>query len=109
MDLEQLQTYARSAYDRELARKNIQHQMQSRLTVSYGSGVFLVSQELILFTDYLQRMQIFETVMLDHYQTPIMVNTVELNRIALARYQEVMNEWQLEWQKQSAIRSVKNV
>lgn len=106
MQIEQLQKQAQLAYDHELAKRNIQQQMQSRLTVHHNSGVFLVSADLISFLNSWEDDQI---VLLDSYDIPTQVNRLELLDKAKQRYREVMNEWQLAWEQQSKIRSAKNV
>jgi hypothetical protein len=106
MQIEELQKQAQLAYDHELAKQNIQQQMQSRLTVHHNSGVFLVNSELICF---LTSWDDEHLVIVDSYQIPIQINRLELLSQAKQRYREVMNEWQLAWENQRKIRSAKNV
>jgi hypothetical protein len=106
MQVEQLQQQAQLAYDYELAKRNIQQQMQSRLTVHYNSGVFVVDPILICF---LSSWDDEEIIVLDSYSTPILVTRWELLNLCRQRYREVMNEWRLAWEEQSKIRSAKNV
>lgn len=106
MQIEQLQQQAQLAYDHELAKRNINHQMQSRLTVHHNSGVFLVDSQLISFLNSWEDDQM---VLLDSYHIPIQITRQELLEQAKQRYREIMNEWQLAWEQQSKIRSAKNV
>jgi hypothetical protein len=106
MNIEQLQQQAQLAYDHELARRNIKQQMESRLTVNHRSGVFKVDTQLICF---LSSWTEEEFVLLDSYETPIMIDRAELLTVAKQRYKEIMNEWHLAWEDQVKIRSAKNV
>lgn len=106
MQIDQLQQQAQLAYDHELAKRNIQQQMQSRLTVHHNDGVFVVDSELICFLNSWEEDQL---ILLDSYSFPIMINRLELLKKAKQRYQEVMNEWKLAWDQQTKIRSAKNV
>ena len=38
-----------------------------------------------------------EAVLLDVYQTPVKIQTLELKELAKQRWQEQMNAWLLEW------------
>ena len=106
MQIEQLQQQAQLAYDHELAKRNIQQQMQSRLTVHHNSGVFQIDPVLICFLTSWDEEDI---VLLDSYNIPIQVQKTKLLSDAKQRYSEVMNEWKLAWEEQSKIRSAKNV
>lgn len=106
MQIQQLQSLAQKAYDRDIARRNIYHQMQSRLTVHHQGGVFKIDSNLIVFLNSWTDLKL---VLLDEYQSPVEVNRLELLVLAKQRYQEVMNEWLLEWQLQNQIRSADHV
>jgi hypothetical protein len=106
MSIEYLQKQAQLAYDHEVARRNIKQQMQSRLTVNYNGGVFMVTKEQIVFLDMLGTQ---EVVILDEYETPIKVNAAALRDQMMQRYHEIMNEWLLVYEEQTKIRSAKHV
>ena len=50
-----------------------------------------------------------EMVLLDAYDTPIMVNRAELRSTAKQRYAELMNEWLAEWNKLKKVRKAEDV
>ena len=106
MQIDELQQQAKLAYDREVARRNLKQQMQSRLTIQHQGGVFVVGPELINFLNaWLDE----ELIILDSYENPIKVLRQDLLLKSKQRYQEVMNEWQLVWEEQNQIRTAKNV
>ena len=96
MEIPKLQQQARLAFDQNVAKRNLQERMQARLNISFNSGFFTVTKEQINFLDLLGTQ---EVVLLDDYQTPIRVNAFELMRLMFARYHEIMNEWEEEWQQ----------
>jgi hypothetical protein len=80
--------------------------MESRLNIAYNGGFFAVTKEQINFLDLLGSQ---EVVLLDDYQTPVKVNAFELLKLMFARYHEIMNEWEEEYQQLAKIRSANNV
>jgi len=106
MDIDNLQRQAQLSFDHAIAKKNLQQRMQSRLNVTYNDGFFTVTKEQINFLDLLGSQ---EVVLLDDYQTPIMVNAYELLKIMFQRYHEIMNEWLEEYEQLKKIRTAKHV
>lgn len=106
MDINDIQTQAQLSFDHAVAKKNLQQRMLSRLNVTYNDGFFTVTKEQINFLDLLGS---HDVVILDDYQTPIRVNAYELLKLMFARYHEIMNEWEEEYQQLKKIRSAKNV
>jgi len=106
MDTESLRVAARLAYDRELAKQNLEVAMTSRLTVVHNNGVFTVTKEQINFLNLLGSQDV---VLLDEHKIPIMVNAHELLSIMFQRYHEVMNEWYTQYNEQAKIRSAKQL
>lgn len=106
MDTESLRGLARLAYDRALAKQNLEVTMQSRLTVVHNNGVFTVTKEQINFLDLLGSQDV---VILDDHNIPIMVNAHELLTIMFQRYHEVMNEWHHQYNEQARIRTAKQL
>ena len=106
MEIPKLQQQARLSFDQAVAKRNLQERMQARLNVSFNGGFFAVTKEQINFLDLLGTQ---EVVLLDDYQTPIRVNALELMRLMFARYQEIMNEWEEEWQRIKKIRRGEDV
>lgn len=106
MNIDQLKSQAEYAYEHAIAKKNLQQRLQARLNVSYNGGFFTVTKELICF---LNMMGTVDTVLIDDYQTPVKVNSLELCRKMTARYQEIMNEWADEYETLKKKRTIKDV
>ena len=106
MTPEQLRERAIEAYERDLAKKNIVAAMESRMVVNYNGGVFIVTQELISFLSAWQNDNIY---MLDAYDVPIQVQTVDLLIKCKERWREVMNEFAIEYKEYTAVRNAKQL
>ena len=106
MTPENLRDAARVAYDRELAKQNLQTAMTSRLTASHRDGVFKVDAELFVLLNLSDEE---EMVLLDIYHIPVLVNRKQLYDQARKRYQEIMNQWLHEYQQQVNVRSAKQL
>ena len=107
MNTEELRDAARVAYDRALAKQNINTAIESRMLVNYGGGAFIVTQELISFLhawegdDYIY--------MVDAYDVPVKVVPYDLLKICKQRWWEVMNEFALEYEEFTKIRNAKQL
>jgi hypothetical protein len=110
MNQEQLRDQARATYDRLLAKQNLKTLMTSRLTVTHRDGVFPVNTELFVLLNLLpDDGWNDEMIILDMYDTPVMVNRMELLTLAKRRYVEVMNEWQQQYQEQTQVRNAQQL
>ena len=106
MTPEELRERAIEAYNRNLAKQNIITAMESRMTVNYNDGVFIVTQELISFLHAWQNELIY---MLDAYDVPIQVDANYLKKLCKRRWCEVMNEFALEYEEYKKIRNAKKL
>ena len=113
MNTEQLRDAARVAYDRELAKQNINTAIESRMTVNYTGGMFIVTQELIAFLHswFGPNWKDWDGViyMMDAYDVPIKVVPHELLQICQRRWWEVMNEFAAEYEEFTKIRNAKQL
>jgi len=115
MNTEELRDAARVAYDRELAKQNINTAIESRMTVNYGGGMFIVTQELIAFlhawmpTPNLSLNSDGKIYMMDAYDVPVKVLPYELLHICQRRWYEVMNEFAAEYEEFTKIRNAKQL
>ena len=110
MNITDLQRQAKLAFDHAVAKKNLTERMQSRLTVTHRGGVFSVNADLFVLLDLPEdNGWNDEMVLLDSYDTPVMVNREELRTLAKQRYYELMNEWLAEWNKLKKIRKGEDV
>ena len=106
MSIIDLQQQAKTAFDHAVAKKNLKERMESRLTVSHRGGVFRVNTDLFV---WLNTQLDEEMVILDSYDTPVLVNRNELLTLAKRRYSELMNEWLAEWNKLKQTRRAEDV
>lgn len=110
MSITDLQQQAKTAFDHAVAKKNLKERMQSRLTVTHRGGVFSVNTELFVLLDLPEDDGYNdEMVLLDAYDTPVIVDRKELRNTAKQRYTELMNEWLAEWNKLKQTRRAEDV
>lgn len=94
---------AKLSYDRLLAQKNLEERQLSRLVVTYNNGLWKVDPTLInLLNQFCNETDI---VLLDSNNIPRKINPNELLVIAKQRYQEVLNDWYVEYNKLAKIRT----
>ena len=110
MSITDLQQQAKTAFDHAVAKKNLKERMESRLTVSHRDGVFRVTTDLFVLLDLLEDDGWNdEMILLDAYDTPVLVNRTELRTLAKQRYFELMNEWLNEWNQLKNVRRAADV
>ena len=110
MSIVDLQQQAKTAFDHAVAKKNLKERMESRLTVTHRGGVFRVNTELFVLLDLHEDDGLNdEMILLDAYDTPVMVDRKELRNTAKQRYTELMNEWLAEWNKLKQTRRAEDV
>jgi hypothetical protein len=110
MSIIDLQKQAKTAFDHAVAKKNLKERIESRLTVTHRGGVFRVNTDLFVLLDLHEDDEWNdEMILLDAYDTPVMVDRKELRNTAKQRYTELMNEWLAEWNKLKQTRRVENV
>jgi len=114
MNTEELRDAARVAYDRELAKQNINTAIESRMLVNYGGGMFIVTQELISFLHAWipsPNLPDFDGLiyMMDAYDVPVQVLAHELLQICQRRWWEVMNEFAAEYEEFTKIRNARQL
>jgi hypothetical protein len=106
MSIIDLQKQAKTAFDHAVAKKNLKERIESRLTVTHRGGVFRINTDLFVLLELLED---DEMVILDAYDTPVLVDRKELKDTAKQRYAELMNEWLAEWNKLKQIRRADDV
>ena len=99
MNTDELVTYARARFDHASARRTLKEKYQAKLTFAHAGGMWLAGPELInILTASLEHGQ-QGLVLLDLYETPIMVDYKELLKLAQQRWQEQMTAWLLEYEE----------
>jgi hypothetical protein len=94
MDTDQLISHSRARFEHEAARRTLREKYQAKLTFAYRGGMWRAGPELhsTIFTCG----HIGEVVLVDLYDNPVRIDTVELMKQSQERWQEQMNAWFVE-------------
>jgi hypothetical protein len=96
MDTNTLISHTRARFNHEAAKRTLKEKYQAKLTFAHAGGMWRAGPELInILTASLAHGQ-QGLVLLDLYETPIMVDYKELLKLAQYRWQEQMNAWLVE-------------
>ena len=99
MNNDELIAHARARFDHAAARRTLKEKYQAKLTFAHAGGMWAAGPELInILTASLEHGQ-QGLVLLDLYETPIMVDYKELLKLAQQRWQEQMTAWLLEYEE----------
>lgn len=97
MDTDQLISHSRARFEHEAARRTLREKYQAKLTFAHAGGMWQAGPELInILTASLTHGQ-QGLVLLDMYETPVMVDYKELLAFAQQRWQEQMTAWLAEY------------
>ena len=101
MYTDQLIAHSRTRFEHAAARRTLREKYQAKLTFAHRGGMWLAGPELInILTASLTHGQ-QGLILLDLYETPIMVDYKELLTLAQQRWQEQMNAWLIEHEELS--------
>ena len=92
MNTEQLIETSRARFEHVAARRVLKEKYQAKMLFAHGGGMWTAGPELLTLLATCPP----TVVILDLYETPIQINTAELQTLALARWQEQMNAWLIE-------------
>jgi len=106
MDISELKNFADSAFDHVQYRKSLRERMQARLILTHNGGMFNIKPELIAFV---KTWPVDELYLEDMHGNPCQLDRQTFLIQAQQLYQEVMNEWHLEFTKSKKIRKGKDV
>ena len=99
MNTDELISHGRARFEHAAARRTLKEKYQAKLSFAHAGGMWLAGPELInILTASLEHGQ-QGLVLLDLYETPIMVDYKELLKLAQERWQEQMTAWLLEYQE----------
>lgn len=94
-------TQSRARYEHHIARKNLQEKYQAKLLFAHDGGMWKAGPELIVL---LNSVTDESMVLLDEYQTPVVVTVSSLLEKATLHWQEQMNAWHVEYTEISRLR-----
>jgi hypothetical protein len=94
MDTESLVAHARARFDHVAAKRILKEKYQARMLFAYRGGMWRAGPDLLAM---LQAVPVEDDiVILDIYENPVRVSPLELQHLALDRWQEQMNAWLVE-------------
>ncbi len=94
METEALIAHARARFDHAAAKRILREKYQARMLFAYAGGMWRAGPELLAL---LQSVPIQDDiVLLDLYENPVKISPLELQHLALDRWQEQMNAWLVE-------------
>jgi hypothetical protein len=99
MDTENLIAHGRARFDHASARRLLKEKYQGKMTFAYRGGMWLAGPALNSNIFTCGRMG--EVVLLDLYDNPVKIDTVELMKLSQERYHEQMNAWLIEYEQLS--------
>jgi hypothetical protein len=95
MDTDQLVAHSRARFEHEAARRTLREKYQAKFTFAHAGGMWQAGPELLTVLKLCSG----EAVILDLYENPVKVNAEELYELAIARWQEQLNAWLVEYQQ----------
>lgn len=96
MNTDQLISHSRARFDHAVARRVLKEKYQAKMTFAHAGGLWCAGPELInILAASLTHGQP-GLVLLDLYETPVMVDYKELLTLAQQHWQEQMNAWLVE-------------
>ena len=99
MNTDELISHSRARFDHHQARIVLKEKYQAKMTFAHAGGMWRAGPDLInLLTVSLEHGQ-QGLVLLDLYDTPIMVDYKELLKLTQERWQEQMNAWLVEYEE----------
>lgn len=94
MDTEALVAHARARFDHATAKRILKEKYEAKMLFAYNGGMWRAGPELLTL---IQAVPVEDDiVLLDLYENPIRVSPLELQHLALDRWQEQMNAWLVE-------------
>jgi len=90
MDTDHLIAHGRARFEHAAARRLLKERYQAKMIFAYAGGMWSAGPELL---NVLAVITTTEAVILDLYDTPVLVKTQELRDLAHERWQEQMTAW----------------
>lgn len=96
MDTRTLVEEAKQRFATQVAKDYLQNKYSNKLIVAEQKGLWKIDLALI---SYLESITTENTILIDQYKVPVLVNTKQLLNVIRNRYNTVMEEWYNEYQK----------
>lgn len=95
MNTDNLIAHSRARFEHAAAKRILKEKYQAKMIFAYSGGMWQAGPELLTLLTAIPVED--SVVILDLYGNPVMVNPVELQHLALERWQEQMNAWLTEY------------
>ena len=95
MDTNQLIAHSRARFEHEAARRTLREKYQAKFTFAHAGGMWLAGPGLLTVLKLCSG----ESVILDLYQNPVKIQAEELYELVMARWQEQLNAWLVEYEQ----------
>jgi hypothetical protein len=102
-----IQDLAKKSYDRVVAQKTLEETQLARMLLAYANGIWICDTNLICLLHSYQHLG--EVILLDSNKIPRKVNPKELIQLVQTRHQEVLNDWLIEYNNLTKIRTIRHV
>ena len=97
MNTEKLIETSRTRFEHTAARRLLKEKYAAKMLFAYNGGMWCAGPELLTL---LQAIPVEDSVViLDLYETPVQINPMELQYLALGRWQEQMTAWLSEYEE----------
>ena len=93
MNTDELISHSRGRFDHAVAKRTLKEKYLAKMIFAHAGGMWRAGPELINTLTICGR---DEAVILDLYENPVKILPEELKKLALERWQEQMNAWQVE-------------
>jgi len=99
MNTDNLITHSRARFEHVAAKKILKEKYQGKMIFAYNGGMWQAGPLLLTL---LQACPVNDDIVLiDLYENPVKVNPLELQSLALDRWQEQMNAWLVDYEELS--------
>jgi len=98
MDTENIIKQSRARFDHNQARQILREKYEAKMLFAYNGGMWRAGPELLMTIAVCPD---DECILVDEYNNPVQINTLELELLAQQRWQEQMNGWLNEFQELS--------
>jgi len=99
MNTDDFIAHARARFDHAAARRVLKEKYAAKMLFAYNGGMWQAGPELLTLLHAIPVED--DVVLLDLYENPVKINPVELQYLALGRWQEQMTAWLIEHDEMS--------
>lgn len=94
MDTDKILHHSAARFEHAAAKRTLKEKYQAKMIFGHRGGMFRATPDTMVFLNLYGDQ---DTVLLDLYENPILVNAKELCDLMKSRWQEQMNAWLVEY------------